>query len=88
MFEFGNAQRAPKVILNETTGEVVSETPGETPAVGPGRPGGKKEPPARTAANGKDGATGPHRPEGRAPGPAGPKGATGPREARRAPRPR
>ena len=42
MFEFGNAQRAPKVILNEATGEVVSETPGENPAGGPEGPAGKE----------------------------------------------
>jgi phospholipase C len=69
MFEFGNAQRASQVTLNEETGEVVSETPGETPAVGPEGPAG----PA-----GKDGPKGPTGATG-ATGPAGPQGATGPR---------
>ena len=78
MFEFGNAQRAPKVILNETTGEVVSETPGEDPAVGPEGPAGKDGTNGKDGADGKDGATGPAGPKG-ATGPAGPTGATGPR---------
>ena len=81
MFEFGNAQRAPKVILNETSGEVVSETPGETPAVGPEGPAGPQGEPGPAGANGSNGATGPVGPAGAkgATGPAGPKGATGPR---------
>jgi phospholipase C len=81
MFEFGNAQRAPKIILNETTGEVTSETPGETPAVGPQGPAGPQGEPGPAGANGSNGATGatgPAGPKG-ATGPAGPKGATGPR---------
>jgi phospholipase C len=83
MFEFGNAQRAPQITLDETTGEVMSETPGEGPSGGEGAEG--KEGPAGqngatgpAGANGKDGATGPAGPKGPA-GPAGPKGATGPR---------
>src|SRR6202012_2627389 len=35
MFEFGNAQRAPEVLLNAETGEVEHEVAGEDPAVGP-----------------------------------------------------
>jgi phospholipase C len=95
MFEFGNAQRAPKVILNETTGEVVSTTAGEGPAVYTGPPGPKGEAgeagePGATGAtgpagaNGTNGAAGPEGPKGPAgpagaTGPAGQKGATGPR---------
>jgi phospholipase C len=78
MFEFGNAQRAPKVILNETSGEVVSETPGETPAVGPEGPAGPQGEPGSAGANGSNGATGPAGAKG-ATGPAGPKGSTGAR---------
>jgi phospholipase C len=86
MFEFGNAQRAPKVILNETSGEVTSEVPGEGPSggEGPEGPAGKEGPAGQNGAtgpagsNGKDGAAGPEGPKGPA-GPAGPKGATGPR---------
>jgi phospholipase C len=94
MFEFGNAQRAPKVILNETSGEVTSVTAGEGPAVytGPAGPQGEAgEPGAPGAtgpagADGKDGAPGAEGPKGAAgangkdgaAGPAGPKGATGP----------
>ncbi|HEY0280238.1 MAG TPA: alkaline phosphatase family protein [Solirubrobacterales bacterium] len=84
MFEFGNAQRAPKVILNETTGEVTSVTAGEGPAVytGPkgeqGEPGQPGTPGATgaTGATGANGATGPEGPKGPA-GPAGAIGATG-----------
>jgi phospholipase C len=84
MFEFGNAQRAPKVILNETTGEVTNETPGETPAVGPEGPAGPQGatgPAGANGSNGATGATGASGPAGAkgATGPAGPKGATGPR---------
>ena len=82
MFEFGNAQRAPQITLNDESGLIEHEVPGEAP-VGegkegpPGAPGstgaeGKTGP---AGANGKDGATGPEGPKG----PAGPKGATGPR---------
>jgi phospholipase C len=86
MFEFGNAQRAPQITLNETTGEVEGETPGEGPVGIPGPEGapgapGAAGPEGKTGpagANGKDGATGPAGPKG-ATGPAGPKGATGPR---------
>jgi phospholipase C len=93
MFEFGNAQRAPKLILSKTTGEVVSETPGENPAVGPEGPQGQQGEPGKDGANGKDGtdgkdgkdgangkdgATGPKGATGPA-GPTGPAGATGPR---------
>jgi phospholipase C len=86
MFEFGNAQRAPKVILNETSGEVASEVPGEGPSGGEGAegPAGKEGPAGQNGAtgpagaNGKDGAAGPEGPKGPA-GPAGPKGATGAR---------
>ncbi|HJZ37059.1 MAG TPA: alkaline phosphatase family protein, partial [Solirubrobacterales bacterium] len=83
MFEFGNAQRAPQITLNETNGEVVSEVPGEGPS-GVEGPEGKEGPAGQNGAtgpagaNGKDGATGPAGPKGPA-GPAGPKGATGPR---------
>jgi phospholipase C len=83
MFEFGNAQRAPQITLNETTGEVMSETPGEGPSGGEG-PEGKEGPAGQNGAtgpagaNGKDGAAGPAGPKGPA-GPAGPRGATGPR---------
>jgi phospholipase C len=81
MFEFGNAQRAPKLILNETTGEVVSETPGEAPAggpPGPEGPAGKEGPAGPVGPAGKVGATGPAGPKGPkgAKGPRGPKGAT------------
>lgn len=69
MFEFGNAQRAPKVILNETTGEVTSVTAGEGPAVYTGPEGPKGE-------AGPEGATGPAGATGSA-GSEGPKGATG-----------
>jgi phospholipase C len=80
MFEFGNAQRAPKIILN-AEGEVASETPGETPAVGPAGPEG---PAGKDGSNGATGATGPAGPTGPKgatgpAGPKGPKGATGPR---------
>jgi phospholipase C len=82
MFEFGNAQRAPQVTLNDETGEVENEVPGEAPAgegkEGPAGPAGPAGPEGKTGpagANGKDGATGPEGPKG----PAGPKGATGPR---------
>jgi phospholipase C len=91
MFEFGNAQRAPKVILNETSGEVTSVTAGEGPAVytGPAGPQGEPGAPGATGpagADGKDGSTGPEGAKGAAgangkdgaAGPAGPKGATGP----------
>jgi phospholipase C len=95
MFEFGNAQRAPKVILNETSGEVTSVTAGEGPAVytGPkGETGEAGEPGATgpAGANGKDGAAGAEGPKGAAgangkdgaAGPAGPKGAAGPQGPR------
>ncbi|HVX34319.1 MAG TPA: alkaline phosphatase family protein [Solirubrobacterales bacterium] len=78
MFEFGDARRAPKLILDETTGEVVSETPGEGPAEGPAGPAG---PAGKEGAAGKDGASGPAGPKG-ASGPAGARGATGPRGPR------
>ena len=44
MFEFGNAQRAPQITLNETTGEVEHETPGE----GPDRCPRRSRPPGRS----------------------------------------
>jgi hypothetical protein len=60
---------------------VASETPGETPAVGPEGPAGPQGATGPAGANGSDGATGPAGPKGAtgATGPAGPKGATGPR---------
>jgi phospholipase C len=84
MFEFGNAQRAPQITLNETTGEVEHETPGEGPTGVPGAPGapgapGVAGPAGNTGpagANGTDGATGPEGPKGPA-GPAGAAGTTG-----------
>jgi len=92
MFEFGNAQRAPKVITNETNGEVTSVTAGEGPAVytGPAGPEGAEGKTGPAGANGSNGATGPEGPKGATgangkdgatgpAGPAGPKGATGPR---------
>jgi phospholipase C len=85
MFEFGNAQRAPKVIMNPETGEVVSTTAGEGPAVytGPAGPKGEAGEPGEpgatgaTGPNGTNGAAGPEGPKGPA-GPAGATGATGP----------
>jgi phospholipase C len=92
MFEFGNAQRAPKLILNETTGEVERVTPGEGPTGVPG-PEGPKGDPGTPGTAGPAGASGPGGPEGKpgapgadgkngaagAAGPAGKTGATGPR---------
>lgn len=80
MFEFGNARRAPKVILNETTGEVVSETPGESPAVGPEGPQGKEGSAGKEGVAGKEGTAGKEGPAGKdgATGPGGPKGDAGP----------
>jgi hypothetical protein len=80
MFEFGNAQRAPQIILNETTGEVEHETPGEGPTgiTGPEGPAGKDGATGPAGANGKDGATGPKGATG-ATGPRGPRGARGPK---------
>jgi phospholipase C len=82
MFEFGNAQRAPQITLNETTGEVEHETPGEGPTGVPGAPGspgapGATGPAGPAGANGTDGAAGPEGPKGPA-GPAGANGTTGP----------
>jgi len=74
MFEFGDAKRAPKVILNAETGEVEHEVAGEGPSEAEGQegPAGKN---GSNGANAKDGATGPTGPKG-APGPRGPKGET------------
>jgi phospholipase C len=76
MFEFGNAQRAPQITLNETTGEVETDVPGEGPTGVPG-PEGKT---GATGPAGAPGATGPAGAEGKAgaAGPEGPKGGTGP----------
>ncbi len=78
MFEFGNARRAPKVILNGTTGEVTSRTEGEGPTVytGPAGPKGETGAPGATGATGPAGATGPEGKAG-AEGKEGAKGATG-----------
>jgi len=92
MFEFGNAQRAPQLILNETSGEVERVIPGEGPQGVPG-PEGQKGEPGSTGPGGPAGVSGPAGAEGKpgapgadgkngaagATGPAGPKGATGPR---------
>jgi phospholipase C len=75
MFEFGNAQRAPKVIMNAETGEVTSETPGEDPATGPQGPAGPEGKSGPEGKEGLKGATGATGPKG-ATGPRGPKGAT------------
>jgi phospholipase C len=86
MFEFGNAQRAPQLILNEK-GEVERVTPGAGPTGVPG-PEGQKGEPGSTGPSGPAGVSGPGGPEGKpgatgatgkdgATGPAGPKGATG-----------
>jgi phospholipase C len=88
MFEFGNAQRAPQLILNEASGEVERVIPGEGPTGVPG-PEGHRGEPGGTGPSGPAGASGPGGPEGKpgsngtngkdgATGPVGPKGATGP----------
>jgi phospholipase C len=83
MFEFGNAQRAPQITLNEMTGEVEHEIPGEGPTgiPGPEGPTGKDGAAGPAGANGKDGATGPKGSIGATGprGPRGPKGARGPK---------
>jgi phospholipase C len=78
MFEFGNAQRAPKVIMNPETGEVTSVTAGEGPAVytGPEGPQGETGAPGPAGATGPTGATGSAGAAGPA-GPAGPEGSKG-----------
>jgi len=86
MFEFGNAQRAPKLILNPETGEVVSETAGEGPTVyqgpkgetGPAGPEGPQGAIGSTGSQGANGANGANGTNGTN-GPAGPQGATGPK---------
>jgi phospholipase C len=92
MFEFGNAQRAPQLILNEVSGEVERVTPGEGPTGVPG-PEGQKGEPGSTGPSGPAGVSGPGGPESKpgapgangkdgAIGPAAQKGATGPRGPR------
>jgi phospholipase C len=75
MFEFGDAQRAPKITLNPETGEVENEVPGEGPSAGKEGPAGKE------GAAGKEGPAGPKGSAG-APGPAGPEGKRGSTGAR------
>jgi phospholipase C len=80
MFEFGNAQRAPQVILKEN-GEVESEVEGENPAVGPEGPAGPEGPQGQQGnegPQGKEGAAGKEGAQGKE-GAAGKDGATGPK---------
>jgi phospholipase C len=87
MFDFGNAQRAPKVILNAETGEVESEAAGEGPLTGKegpqgqnGAPGqdGKEGAPGQNGQNGENGQPGSNGQNGKD-GAPGQTGATGPR---------
>jgi len=95
MFEFGNAQRAPQLILNETSGEVERVTPGPGPTGVPG-PEGQKGEPGSTGPSGPAGVSGPGGPEGKpgstgkdgAAGPEGPKGPAGPAGSKGATGPR